>query len=96
MNEGDDARQLPIAKAVITDGARGFSNKAAVPIIGMQSIADLDVFDAMLWVIKETAVTNNRVLAPRDDSKLRRNAGAIPANDFLDESDGLFAFSENA
>jgi len=96
MNERDDARQLPIAKAVITDGARGFSNEAAVPVIGMQSIADLDVLDGVFWVIKETAVTNDRVLAAGDDSKLRRNAGAIPANDFLDESEGLFAFSENA
>jgi hypothetical protein len=36
----------------------------------MQSIADLDVFDAMLRMIKETAVTDNPVLAARDDGKL--------------------------
>jgi len=64
-------RQLPIAKAVITNGARGFSNEAAVPVVGMQSIADLDVFDGMLRMIKETAVTYNPVLAARDDGKLR-------------------------
>jgi len=62
----------------------------------MQSIADLDIFDAMLRMVKEAAVTNNRVLAARDDGKLGRNAGAIPANDFLDESNGLFALSKNA
>jgi len=96
MNERDDARQLPIAKTVITDGARGFGDEATVPVIGMQSVADLDVFDGMLGVIKETAVTNNRVLAARDDGKLRRNAGAIPVHDFLDEGERLFALSENA
>jgi len=50
----------------------------------------------MLGMIKETAVTDYRVLGTRDDCKLRREAGAIPAHDFLDESDGLFGFGENA
>jgi len=77
MNERDDARQLPIAKAVITDGARGFSNEAAVPVIGMQSIADLDIFDGVFWVVKETAVTHDRVLAAGDDGKLRRKQGSV-------------------
>jgi len=81
---------------VITHGARGFSNETAVPVIGVQSVADLDVFDAMLRVIKETAVADECVLAAPDDGKLRRDAGAIPAHDFLDESDSLFAFGENA
>ncbi|HEX3619344.1 MAG TPA: hypothetical protein VHU16_03140, partial [Candidatus Udaeobacter sp.] len=62
MNERDDARQLPITKTVITNSARGFGNEAAVPVIGIQSVADLDVFDAVLRMIKETAVTGNRVL----------------------------------
>jgi hypothetical protein len=47
-------------------------------------------------MIKETAVTDNRVLAARDYGKLRRDASAIPAHDFLNERDGLFAFGENA
>jgi len=96
MDKRDDARQLPVAKPVISDGARTFSNQAAVPVIGIQSIADLDVFDAMLRMMKETAVTDNRLFAPRDYGKLRRDAGAIPAHDFLNERDGLFAFGENA
>jgi hypothetical protein len=81
---------------VITNSARGFGNEAAVPVIGIQSVADLDVFDAVFRMIKETAVTDDRILAARHDGKLRRNAGVIPAHDFVDESDGLFAFSENA
>jgi len=85
-----------MAKAVITHGARGLSNEAAVPVIWMQSVADLDVFDPVLRMIEETAVTDDHALATRDDGKLRRDAGAIPAHDFLDESDGLFAFGENA
>jgi len=48
---------------VISDGARTFSDEAAVPVIGVQSIADLDVFDAMLRMIKETAVTTRRPAA---------------------------------
>ena len=80
---------------MIADGARGFSDEPAVPVIGIQSVADLDIFDAMLRMIKETAVTDNRVLAARDDGKLRRDPGAIPAHDFLDENNGLFALGEN-
>jgi len=62
----------------------------------MKPIADLEVFDAVLRMIKETAVTDNRVLAARDYGKLRRDASAIPVHDFLNERDGLFAFGENA
>jgi len=81
---------------VITHRARGFSNETAVPVTGIESVADLDVFDPVLRMIKETAVTDNHVLAARHDGELRRNASAIPARDFLDESDGLFALGENA
>jgi len=81
---------------VITNSARGFGNEAAVPVIGIQSVADLDVFDAVLRMIKETAVTDDRILAARDYGKLRRDASAIPAHDFLNERDCLFAFGENA
>ena len=95
MNQRDNARQVPVAKAVIAHGARAFSDEPAVPVVGIQSVADLDVFDAMLRMIKKTAVTNNRVLAATDDGKLRRNSSAIPAYDFLDESDRLFALGEN-
>jgi len=62
----------------------------------MKPIADLEVFDAVLRMIKETAVTDNRVLAARDYGKLRRDASAIPARDFLNERDRLFAFGESA
>jgi len=62
----------------------------------MKSIADLDVFDAMLGMVKETTIPDDGVLAARDDGKLRRDAGTVPAHDFLDESDSLFAFGENA
>jgi hypothetical protein len=51
---------------------------------------------AMLRMIKEAAITDDRVLAARDYGKLRRDASAIPAHDLLHEGDGLFAFSENA
>jgi len=56
----------------------------------MQSIADLDVFDAVLRMIEETAVTDNCILAARDDGKLRWDSGAIPICDLVDESDGFF------
>jgi hypothetical protein len=81
---------------VITHSARGFSDKTAVPVIGIQSIADLDVFNAMLRVIKETAITDNCVLATGCDCKLRRDTRAILVHDLLNESDSLFTFGENA
>jgi hypothetical protein len=81
---------------VITDGARSLGDEAAVPVVWIQPVADLDVFNAMLRMIKEAAITDDRVLAPRDNGKLRWNASAIPAHDFLNERDGLFAFGENA
>jgi hypothetical protein len=81
---------------VITHRARGFSNEATVPVIRIQSVADLDVFDVILGMVKEAAVTDDCVLAARYDGKLRWDAGAIPVHDFLDESDSLFAFGENA
>jgi len=62
----------------------------------MQSVADLDVFDAILRMIKETAVTDNRVLLARGNCKLRRDASVVTTYDFLDERDRLFAFGENA
>jgi len=81
---------------VITHGARGFSNKAAVPVIGMESVPDLDVFDLMLRMIKETAVTDERILVTRENGELRRDAGAIPTHDFVNESDCLFTLGKNA
>jgi len=81
---------------VIAYCTRSFSNEAAVPVIRIKAVADLDVFDAVLRMMKETAVTDDRVLAARHDGKLRRYASAIPAHDLLNESDGLFAFGENA
>jgi len=81
---------------VVTHGPRGFGDEAAIPVIGMQSVTDFDVFDAIFRMIKETAVTDNCVPAARDDGKLRWDSGAVPAHDFLDESYGLLAFGENA
>src|SRR5262249_25898876 len=87
---------FPIAKPLITHGMRSFSNEAPVPVSGIKPVPDLKVFDPVLRVIKETAVTDDRVFAARDDRKLRWNAGAIPAHNFLDKSDRLFPFGENA
>jgi len=95
VNQRDDARQFPIAKTVIAHRACGFSHEAAIPVIGMQAIPDLDLPWHFSMMIK-TAVTDNRVLATWDHGKLRWNAGAIPAHNFLDESDRLFAFDESA
>ncbi len=47
-------------------------------------------------MMKKTAVTDDRFLAARDHSKLRWEAGVIPTDNLLDESDSLFAFGENA
>lgn len=96
MDERNDAREFTIAEAVIAHGARGFSNESAVPIIRIESVADLDIFDPVLRMIKEPAVTDRRALAARDNGELRWNAGLVPAHDFFNESNGLFAFGENA
>jgi len=95
VNQRDDARQFPIAKTVIANRACGFGDQAAIPVIGMQPVTDLDLpwhFSMMI----ETAVTDNHVLATWDHGKLRWNAGAIPGHNFLDEGDRLFGFGKNA
>jgi len=81
---------------MITHSARSLGDETAVPVIWIQAIADLDVFDAIVGVIEEAAVSDNCVLAARDDGKLRWDLGAIPVSHFLDESDGLLTFGENA
>ena len=93
MNQRDDARQFPIVKTVIANRARGFGDQAAIPVIGMQAVTDLD-FPWHFSMMIKTAVTDNRVLATWDHGKLRWNAGAIPARNFLDESDCLFGFGK--
>jgi len=80
---------------VIAHSARGFGDEAKVPVIGIQSVPDLDL-TRHFSVMKKTAVTDDRFLATRDNGKLRWDAGAIPTYNFLDESDSLFAFGENA
>jgi hypothetical protein len=82
-------------KAVITHGAGGFSDEAAIPGIGMQSVSDFDL--ARHFRTVETTITNNSVFTARDDGKLRRHNWAIPAHLFLlDEVNGLLSFGENA
>ena len=80
---------------MIADSARGFSDETAIPVIGMQPISDLD-FSWQFRVMVKTTVADDRVFSFWNDGKLRRNAGAIPADNFLDESDRLLAFGENA
>jgi len=80
---------------VIAHSSRGFGDEAAIPVIGMQSVPDLDL-TRHFSLMKKTAVTDDRFLAARDNGKLRWDAGAIPTYNFLDESDSLFAFGENA
>jgi len=95
VNQRDDTRQFPIAKTVIAHRTCGFSHEAAIPVIGMQAVPDLDLSWQFSMMIK-TAVTDNRVLATCDHGKLRWKAVAIPIHNFLDESDRLFAFGESA
>jgi len=80
---------------VIANSARGFGDEAAIPVIGMQPIPDLDL-SWQFSVMVKTTVADDRVFSLWNDGKLRGNAGAIPADNFLDESDRLFAFGENA
>jgi len=80
---------------VIAHRARGFGDEAAIPVIGMQSVADLDL-PRHFSMLEKTAVADNRILAPRDHGKLRWNARAIPAHHFLDKLNRLLSFGENA
>jgi len=80
---------------VIAHSARSFSDEAAVPVVGMQSVPDLD----LSWhfrMVKKTTVTNRRVVCAQDNGKLRRHTRAIPAHDFLNKINGLLAFAESA
>jgi len=80
---------------VIANSAHGFGDETAIPVIGMQPIPDLDL-PRHFSVMKKTTVTNKRVVSAPDHGKLRWDAGAIPTHNFLDETDGLLAFGENA
>jgi len=80
---------------VIAHSARRFSDKAAIPIIRMQSVADLDLSRHFRMMMK-TAVTDDCVRATWRDGKQRWGAGAIQGHHFLDHSDSLFAFGVNA
>jgi len=80
---------------VLAYSARGFSDKAAIPVIGMQSVPDLDL-SRYFWMMVKTAVTNKNVFASRHDGKLRRNTRVVPAHYFLDEINRLLAFGVNA
>ena len=88
---------------MIAHGAGGFSGESAVPIIGMQSVTNLDVLDSMFRMMEEAAVAKQREVGfshrrriARHNGELGGNFGAIPADDFFDESDRLFALRENA
>jgi len=80
---------------MIAHSAGGFADEAAIPVTGMQSVPDLDLPRHFRMMVK-AAVTNNSVFTAQHDRKLRRHTRAIPADDFLDESDGLLAFGVNA
>jgi len=80
---------------MVADRARGFGDEAAVPVIGMQSVPDLDLPRHFSMMVKST-IPDHRVLIFSNHGKLRRNTGAIPLHYFLDKSNGLFAFGENA
>jgi hypothetical protein len=80
---------------VITNCECSFGEQAAIPVIGIQSVPDLDLARHFRMMV-ETAVTTNSVFATRDNSKLRRHIRAIPAHHLLDEINGLLSFGENA
>jgi len=80
---------------VIAHSARGFSDEAAIPVIGIQSVPDFDLA-RHFRVLKKTAVTDNPCFTARGHGKLRWDAGAIPTHNFLNESDSLFSLGENA
>jgi len=80
---------------VLAYSARGFSDKAAIPVIGMQSVPDLDL-SRYFWMMVKTAVTDDRDLTTWHYGKRRWDRGVIPAHHFLDKSDRLLAFGINA
>jgi hypothetical protein len=80
---------------MIAHSARCFSDKAAIPVIRVEPVPDLDLSRHFRMMVK-TAVTDDRVFATRHNGKLRRHTGAIPRHYFLDESDSLFPFAVNA
>jgi len=80
---------------VIAYSARSFGDEAAVPVIGMQSVPDLDLSRHFRMMVK-TAVTKNCVFASQDNGKLRRHTRAIPAHHFLDKLNRLLSFGESA
>jgi len=80
---------------MIAHSAGGFTNEAAIPVVGMQSVPDLDLPRHFRMMVK-AAVTNKNVFASRHDGKLRRNIRVVPAHYFLDEINRPLAFGVNA
>jgi len=95
MNERNYAWQFQVSKRVISHGSRCFGDEAPIPVIGMQSIPDLD-FSRYFRMMVKTTVTNDCVCVTGNNRKLRRHTRAIPTHYFFDKSHCLFSFGKNA
>jgi len=80
---------------VIAHSARSLSDETAVPVVGMQSVPNLDLSRHFRMMVK-TTVTNHSVFTTRHNGKQRGHTRAIPALHFLDEINRLLAFGVNA
>jgi len=60
-----------VAKGVIADGERGFSSEAAVPVGGMESVADFDL-SGHFRVMEKTAITKDLRIFAKNNCERRR------------------------
>ena len=71
MNERDYALQLQVTESMISDSTRSFSCETAVPEVRMQTVADLDFFGAVNFLMQKAAVADEAASFPLDHGKLR-------------------------
>jgi len=57
----------------------------------MKPITDFDLFSIINLVMKKSAVTDQRAVGSHYHSKLRGQAGAVPAQDFFQKCNRLLA-----
>src|SRR5437868_5305130 len=76
---------------MISNRPRRFGGETAIPEIWMQTVADLDFFDPINFLMQKATVTNESTDLALDHSELGWQSGLIPADYFLKEHFCLFS-----
>ena len=76
VNEGDDTLQFQNRKCVVAYRGGRFGRQAAIPVIGMQAVPDLDFVHLIHHLAKKSAIADQPVLVARDEREWTRQTFA--------------------